>query len=69
MCNIVAGKEIAKELLQQHATAKNISQEIIHILTDDQYRTNMINEMRNIKHKLNSNNNYTPLPQLILSVL
>lgn len=69
MCNIVAGKEIAKELLQQHATPKNISQEIIHILTDDQYRNNMINEMRNIKSRLTQNNNYTPLPQLVLSVL
>jgi len=32
MCNIVAGEEVAKELLQGEVTAERISEELIHLL-------------------------------------
>lgn len=32
MCNIVAGKEVARELLQDDATAESISDELLHLL-------------------------------------
>jgi lipid-A-disaccharide synthase len=69
MCNIVAGKEIVKELLQQNANPTNISTEITHILTDNKYRDDMINELHKIKNKLIRTNNYSPLPQLVLNMV
>ncbi len=52
LCNIVAGKRIVQELLQQHANGKEISTETSKILTDEQYRNNMIAEMHKIKAEL-----------------
>ncbi len=52
LCNIIAGKEIVKEFLQQHANAKNISAEITHILNDEIYRNTMIAELKKIKPQL-----------------
>lgn len=52
LCNIVAGKRIVQELLQQHANPKEISAEISKILTNVNYRNNMIAAMEKIKAKL-----------------
>lgn len=52
LCNIVAGKKIVQEYVQQHANANNISTEINKILDDDAYRNNMIAEMQQVKDKL-----------------
>jgi lipid-A-disaccharide synthase len=56
LCNIIAGKEIAKELLQQQANPKNICAEISRILTDKKYRATMCHELANVKAKLTANN-------------
>lgn len=52
LCNIVAGKEIVKELLQQHANPKEIYAEINHILTNDNYKNNMRKELLQVKNLL-----------------
>ena len=39
--NIIAGKRIIKELIQHQATARNLSKEIVRILTDQAYRQEM----------------------------
>lgn len=68
LCNIIAGKQIVKELLQQHANPKNISFEITRILTDDNYRNTMINELKKIKEKLISEKTEN-LTQLVVNML
>jgi len=35
MCNIVAGEEVAKELLQSEVTAERISEELLRLLEPD----------------------------------
>jgi len=52
LCNIVAGKEIVKELLQQHANPKEIYTEIARIIKDDAYRNKMRYELQQIKRLL-----------------
>jgi lipid-A-disaccharide synthase len=68
LCNIIAGKEIVKEFLQQHANPKNISTEITHILADENYRNNMLAELKKIKPQL-SLKETTNLAQLIINML
>jgi lipid-A-disaccharide synthase len=55
LCNIVAEKKIVQELLQHDATSAKISAEICKILEDANYRSTMINELRQVKLKLLSN--------------
>lgn len=52
LCNIILGKEIVRELLQTNATAAKISNEIIKILSDDNYRNLMIEQLAKVREKL-----------------
>jgi lipid-A-disaccharide synthase len=52
LCNIVAGKQIVKEFIQDAANVDNLSQEIAHILEDNSYREEMIAELQKVKDKL-----------------
>lgn len=52
LCNIVAGKEIVRELLQQHANHREIYIETARILNDDAYRHKMRHELQQVKHDL-----------------
>jgi len=67
LCNIIAGKQIVKELLQQHANPKTISTEITRILTDDNYRNTMITELKKIKEKLTTEKTEN-LAQLVVNM-
>lgn len=68
LCNIVAGKEIIKELLQQHANTREINSEINHILTDDNYRNNMRHELEKVSNLL-TNQKTENLAALIVQML
>ncbi|MEM9243860.1 MAG: lipid-A-disaccharide synthase [Pseudomonadota bacterium] len=52
LCNIIAGKKIVCEFLQQDATADNIVAEAIHILEDQAYRDQMIENLTTTKAAL-----------------
>lgn len=52
ICNIIAGKAVIKELIQQDATPKNIAAEISKIIDDQGYRQNMLQELADIKRNL-----------------
>lgn len=69
LCNIVAGKQIAPELIQQAATPANIAAELQHILTDDNYRTTMINELKLIESMLGKPGGITNTAKLALTML
>jgi lipid-A-disaccharide synthase len=68
LCNIIAGKQIVKEFLQQHANPKKISAEITRILTDNNYRNTMITELKKIKGKLTTEKTEN-LAQLVVNML
>ena len=38
LANIVAGEQVARELIQQEASGANIAAEVLHILEDSEYR-------------------------------
>jgi lipid-A-disaccharide synthase len=52
LCNIVAGEQVVVELLQDDATAENIAQETLHLLTDETYRRQMQAKLSSIETKL-----------------
>lgn len=49
LCNIVAGKKIVQELLQEEANATQISNEIAKILQDSNYRHIMLKNLADIR--------------------
>ncbi len=52
LCNILAGKSVAPELLQHSANPKNIAREVEKIIADDTYRMEMVKEFKKIKASL-----------------
>ncbi|MBL6447880.1 lipid-A-disaccharide synthase [Fulvivirga sp. 29W222] len=52
LVNLIAGKEVVKELIQDELNLKNLSSELSRILEDQGYRNNMLNEYRTIKQRL-----------------
>ena len=54
IANVIAGKEICREFIQDIATPNNIADELEKLLTDKNYVSRMKNEMREIKEKLGS---------------
>jgi len=54
LCNIVAGKKIVHELIQNDANAENISTEIEKILKNQHYRENMVAALQQVKQRIAS---------------
>ena len=52
LCNIVSEKCVAKELIQEEATADAISNEIITLLNNENYHRQMQNDLLLIKDKI-----------------
>jgi lipid-A-disaccharide synthase len=52
MVNLVAGRKIAPELIQDGFTPETASREIVRLLTDDRHRAEMIDAIRDVKRKL-----------------
>lgn len=52
LCNIVAGRSLVKELIQEHANPEAIAAEIAMILSNETYRTTMHGELTAIREKL-----------------
>ena len=69
LVNIIAGKEVVKELLQSHATAKNISHEIEQLLDNQDYRAQVIQDLNMIKTKLGNETGAKRIADLSLEML
>ena len=69
LCNIVAEKNVVKELLQEEAHAENISQEVIHILQDTQYQQQMVEQLHEINIKLGDEQAALNVATIALSML
>jgi lipid-A-disaccharide synthase len=52
LVNLVAEKEVVKELVAHHFTVENVSAELDKLLNDTEYRQNMLNEYSKIKSTL-----------------
>ncbi len=50
--NIIAGKGIVQELIQQQATAQNLSKEVLRMLSDKPYREQMLRSLADVKKSL-----------------
>ena len=52
MVNVLANKEIVPELLRSELTARSITDHVVHLLQDHDYRETMIGELKKIGKKL-----------------
>ncbi|HWY12519.1 MAG TPA: lipid-A-disaccharide synthase [Bacteroidia bacterium] len=52
LVNLIMDREIVKELIQQDMTVKNISEELKKLLDDNNYRSRIINDYKELKTKL-----------------
>ncbi len=67
--NIVLGKSIIKELIQQDATAENLSDEITRILTDQAYADHMRQNLSQVKQQLGQGGGSKNMALLALEML
>ena len=68
LVNLVAGKEIAKELMQDHLTGKNLVQELLKLLDPERNRTAR-DQLRQVAQKLGDPGTSQRAADLILSIL
>lgn len=52
LVNLIAGKEVVKELLAYHFTAENVSKEVKKLISDPAYRGKMVGSYQEIKKAL-----------------
>ncbi|WP_455380684.1 lipid-A-disaccharide synthase [Acidihalobacter prosperus] len=69
LCNIVAGKRIAKELIQHEATPEAIALELKRLLTDDAYVADMGESFADLKQQLGSGQSSSNIGDLTLEML
>jgi lipid-A-disaccharide synthase len=67
--NIVAGKGIVKELIQQDANAENLALELQHILSDRLYSAQMRENLDQVKQQLGQGGGSKNMAQLALEML
>jgi lipid-A-disaccharide synthase len=67
--NIVAGKSIVKEFIQHEATANNLAAEIEQILTNQDYRETMRENLRDVKQRLGQGGGSKNMALLALEML
>ncbi len=64
--NIIAGKLIVKELIQQEATAENLYQEINQILTNTTYNQQIRQQLHEIKNQLGCGGTSETMARIVL---
>ncbi len=69
LCNIVAGKRIVPEFIQYEARPQKISDEIIKILTHEDYRQSIKTELQKVRSRLSSKAEASDLARLTLDLL
>jgi lipid-A-disaccharide synthase len=69
LCNIVAGRQIVVELIQNEANFINVTDEISHILNDPIYRREMHQELLKIKALLGKGGGATQAARALIAML
>lgn len=67
--NIVAGRSVIKEFIQQEATAENLAAEIKRLLTDEIYANEMRENLRQVKVRLGQGGGSKNMAELALAML
>lgn len=67
--NILAGKEIVKELLQENANPEAISKEALKMLTDKEYYQQIVTELQAVRNKLGDSGGSERVAQLAYEML
>ena len=67
--NIIAGKSVAKELIQHDVTAENLATEILRLLNDQPYRVACLQGLQVVKTELGAGGGSKNMAQLALSML
>ena len=69
LVNIVAEKDVVREFIQHEAKPQQIANEIDRLLTDKDYRNNMIAELNKVREKLGKNGGSLNVAQLAHEML
>jgi lipid-A-disaccharide synthase len=69
LVNIVAGKSVVKEFLQNDATADNISQEMLKIIDRQDYQQQIIKDLTTVRKNLGEGDGSLNMARLVLSFL
>ena len=69
LCNIVAGKRVTPELIQDDATPEKISQTLLDLINNKEERAKIISEFTNIEDKLTNKETKTELSDLLIDML
>jgi len=69
LCNIIAEQELAKELIQQHATAHNIANEVKFLLQNATHYNDLKEKLHNLRLKLGNIMDDQTIANLVLNEL
>lgn len=69
LCNIVAGKKIVNEYIQDEVNVKNLAAEINKILHDENYATKMKQELMLVRNNLEDKKNENQIADIVLETL
>ena len=69
LVNVVAGKRIVQEFLQDKATPEALSVELLRLLNDENYRQEMIAEFDRIEKKMGKENGSENVAELAMEML
>ena len=69
LCNIVAGKRVVPELIQNDATADKITHSLVELLDNSEERNKIITEFNTIEDKLTNEKTKTELSELLIDML
>ena len=69
LCNIVAGEQVAKELIQDQASPEAIAEEILRLVRDEAYRTSITQKLSGIPEKLGAPGAHERLAEQLLSMV
>ena len=69
LCNIIADKTIAKELIQSNVTPNNITNEMIKLLNDTHYRNNMSEQCQLLRNNLTPSQETNSITQIANQLL
>lgn len=69
LCNIVAGKRVVPELIQDDATTTNISNTLLDLIDNDNTRNEIMSQFSTIEDKLTNKETKTELSDLLIEMV
>jgi len=69
MANLLAGREVVRELLQEQATPQNVASELARLLADETYRQDLVDGLRHATAQLGEGDAYARAAKAVLQSL